>query len=79
MINVYVLIILDVDLMPGLAKACRRDMTEFCHDATNNDQIIPCLKKNIEVRQIFHSFRDKSSQIWYSVWGATTFDQVHNL
>ena len=48
MINVYVLIILDVDLMPGLAKACRRDMTKFCHGSTNNDQMIPCLKKNIE-------------------------------
>jgi hypothetical protein len=50
--------------MPELAKACRRDMTKFCHDATNNDQIIPSLKKNIEVGQIFHSLRDKSSQIW---------------
>ncbi|CAB3991054.1 Golgi apparatus 1, partial, partial [Paramuricea clavata] len=38
----------DVDLMPGLAKACRRDIIKFCYDATNNDQIIPSLKKNIE-------------------------------
>lgn len=43
---------LDVRLMPGLAKACRLDMSKFCHEVTNNDQVIPCLKKNIKVRKI---------------------------
>ncbi len=38
--------------MPGLAKACRKDIRDFCSDATNNDQMIPCLKKNIKVGQI---------------------------
>lgn len=45
-----------MDLIPGLAKACRRDMTKFCSTATGNDQVIPCLKKNIEVRQVIPQF-----------------------
>ncbi|XP_028392592.1 Golgi apparatus protein 1-like [Dendronephthya gigantea] len=38
----------DIALMPGLEKACRRDISKFCEHVTNNDQVIPCLKKNIE-------------------------------
>ena len=38
----------DVELIPGLGKACRRDISKFCHKITNNDQVIPCLKKNIK-------------------------------
>ena len=45
--------ILDVELIPGLGKACRRDISKFCHKITNNDQVIPCLKKNIKVWYLF--------------------------
>ncbi|XP_046842726.1 Golgi apparatus protein 1-like isoform X2 [Xenia sp. Carnegie-2017] len=38
----------DIELMPGLAKACHKDIKDFCHEVTHNDQIIPCLKKNIK-------------------------------